>query len=159
DGIIHIFDAATGKLLQRRPLGDRRDRSAAIQSCALSADGTAATVMDISNGNYRLTAWRLATGQRLLQLGSVSSSTYSLGPDGRALVLVGFLPAQGKNFLRVYDLETGKPGNALFGYLSHFRFTPDGKRLLAHDAGGQADEIVCYDVAGAKQLWAVSPGA
>src|SRR5262249_47292518 len=79
--IIHIFDAAAGKLLGPRPLGDRRERSTAIWGCSLSTDGSVAAVMDISNGNYRLTVRQLATGQRLLQLGSVSSSTYSLGPD------------------------------------------------------------------------------
>jgi RNA polymerase sigma factor (sigma-70 family) len=157
-GILHVCEAATGKLLERRPLGDRRQRSAAIYSCSLSADGTVAAVMDNSDGVYRLTAWRLVTGQRLLQCGPVSSTSYALAPDGRALATVKFLHAEGKRILRVYDLETGKPGNlAVSGNLVDFRFTPDGKRLLGHDAGGQGTKIVCHDVASAKRLWAV-PG-
>src|SRR5262249_60479351 len=104
-GIIYIFDAATGKLLERRPLGDRRERSATILSGSLSADGAVATVMDISNGNYRITVWHLAKGQRLIQLGSVTTSTYSLPPDARSLATIEFMPALVRDILPVYDRE------------------------------------------------------
>ncbi len=155
--VVHIFDAATGRLLERRLLGDRRDLCPETWHFSLSADGSVAVVEEQTSSG-RLTAWTVATGRQLLRLGRVCS--HALSPDGRSLAAVEFVADQGKDILWVYDLETGKPRNvASSGNLSHLWFTPDGKRLLGHVAGGQADEIVCYDVAGAKRLWAVSPGA
>jgi WD40 repeat protein len=154
--VVHIFDAATGKLLERRLLGDRRDLCTETWNFSLSADGSVAVVEEQTSSG-RVTVWTVA-GKQLLRLGRVSS--HALSADGRSLAAVEFLADEGKDVLRVYDLETGKPRTvASSGYVSHLRFTPDGKRLLGHVAGGKADEIVCYDVAGAKRLWAVSPGA
>jgi RNA polymerase sigma factor (sigma-70 family) len=154
--VVHIFDATTGRLLERRLLGDRRDLCTDTWNFSLSANGSVAVVEEPTS-NPRLTAWTVATGRQLLRLGPVSS--HALSPNGRLLAAVEFAADQRENILRVYDLETSKPRNvASSGFLSHLRFTPDGKRLLGH-AGGQADEIVCYDVADAKRLWAVSPGA
>jgi WD40 repeat protein len=155
--VVHIFDATTGRLLERRLLGDRRDLCPDTWYFSLSADGSVAVVSE-QTSIPRMTAWTVATGRQLVRLGPVSS--HALSSDGRSLAAVELVADRGEYVLRVYDLETGKPRDvARAGNLSHLRFTPDGKRLLGHVAGGQADEIVCYDVGDAKRLWAVSPGA
>src|SRR5262245_42158668 len=64
--IAYTFDAATGKLLHRRPLGDRRELSPESRDALLSADGSVAAVED-GYHSYHCTAWNLITGERLLE--------------------------------------------------------------------------------------------
>src|SRR5262249_36521176 len=44
--VLHIFDARTGKLIDRRPLGDRRDFYPATTQFSLSADGSVAAAAE-----------------------------------------------------------------------------------------------------------------
>jgi RNA polymerase sigma factor (sigma-70 family) len=155
--VVHVFDAATGKLLERRPLGDRRDIFPETWYYSLSADGSTAAVVE-NTPSGRFTVWDVATGRRLLRLGHVN--VHSLSADGRSLAAVVQDDQHGW-MLRVYDLGTGKPRDFVPGAaLTHLWFTPDGKRLLgAARSGGDPDALVCFDVPGAKQSWVVRPGA
>jgi RNA polymerase sigma factor (sigma-70 family) len=155
--VVHIFDARTGKLIERRPLGDRRDFYPAATQFSLSVDGSTAAAAENTFSGGRVSAWDVASGRRLLRLDYVY--THALSPDGRSLAVVEFVHDFGKQMIRVYDLATGKPRNIapVEGSLYHLRFTPDGKRLLAPDVAGQA--FYCYDLAGAKRLWVASPGS
>jgi WD40 repeat protein len=150
--VVHIFDAATGKLLERKALGDRRDVFPETWYYTLSADGSTAAVVE-NTPIGRFTVWDVATGRRLLRL-TTPVRNYALSPDGRSLAADEYDPDRRKTMLRVYDLRTGKPREIAETESSVFniRFTPDGKRLLG-SAGGR--DFVCYDVADAKQLWAV----
>ena len=155
--VIHIFDSTTGKLLERRALGDRRDFCPATTQFSLSADGSVAAAAENTSFGGRVSVWVVASGRRMLRLDNVC--IHALSPDGRSLAVVEFVHDIGKQMIRVYDLATGKPHNIapLEGSLYHLRFTPDGKRVLAPDVTGQA--FYCYDVAGAKRLWVASPGS
>jgi RNA polymerase sigma factor (sigma-70 family) len=155
--VIDIFDANTGKLLEHRPLGDRRDFYPATTQFSLSADGSVAAAAENGPFGGRLSAWEVAGGRRILRLDYVYN--HALSPDGRSLAVVEFVHDLGKQMIRAYDLGTGKPRNIapIEGSLYNLRFTPDGKRVLAPDVIGQA--LHCYDVLGAKRLWAVSPGS
>jgi WD40 repeat protein len=154
--VVHVFDAATGRLLDRRTLGDRRDLSPQTSAPSLSADGAVAAIVERTPEGTRVTAYEPATGKQLLRLDSAQA--HALSPDGRSLAAVVRDDRRGW-MLRVYDLGTGRgPAVARAGAPSHLWFAPDGKRLLASTAGGP-DALVCFDVAGAKQAWEARPGA
>jgi RNA polymerase sigma factor (sigma-70 family) len=153
--VVHIFDAATGKLIERRPLGDRRDVFPQTWQYTLSADGSTAAVEE-NTPSGRFTVWDVATGRQLLRLGHVQA--HALSGDGR-LFAADVQDESRQWVFRVYDLTTGKgrdlePGGAF----SHLRFTPDGKRLLAAKRG-DGDALVCFDVAEGKRVWAADPGS
>lgn len=151
--VLHMFDA-TGKPLDRRPLGDRRALHPSIGDVSLSGDGSVATFSENSSTGARLTACETATGRQLLRLGYAPA--HALSADGRALAVVEYVPDKGAEMLRVYDLGTGKPrdlapsGQGLY----RLRFTPDGRRLLAF-TDPNSEKLACLDTADGKQLWSV----
>jgi WD40 repeat protein len=153
--VVHVFDAATGKLLERRPLGDRRDVFPVTWEYTLSTDGSKAAVKENTPAG-RFTVWDVSTGRQILGLGNIQA--HAMSADGRSFA--GVVQDEQRAWaLRVYDLPTGArrdlvPGSAV----SHLRFTPDGKRLLVAARGGDSDEIVCFDVSSEKQMWTARPG-
>src|SRR5262245_11775127 len=153
--VVHTFDAATGKLLDRRPLGDRRHVPADPWYSLLSADGSVAAVED-GHRSYHCTVWDLETGKQLLGR-STSSRARSLSADGRSLATIEYVEAKQDWAVRVYDLRTGGARDVAYTgqrAITDLWLTPDGKRLIAR---AQEDDgsLICYDVAGAKELWTV----
>jgi RNA polymerase sigma factor (sigma-70 family) len=153
--VVHTFDAATGKLLERRPLGDRRNLPADPWYSLLSADGSVAAVED-GHRSYHCTAWDLATGKRLVEC-KTSSSARSLSADGRLLATIEYIEAKHDWAIRVHDLRTGAARDVAYTgqrAITNLWLTPDGKRLIAR-AQEDGGSLICYDVAGAKELWTV----
>ncbi|MBO0699312.1 MAG: PQQ-binding-like beta-propeller repeat protein, partial [Zavarzinella sp.] len=155
--VINVFDAATGKWLERRALGDRRDVSPETWYYSLSADGSSAAVVE-NSPSRRFTVWDVATGRQLLRLGYVQA--HALSPDGRSVAVVEQVKQVGW-VLRVYDLATGTNRDlSLADSVSHLRLTPDGKHLLAESQGGvELGGIGCFDIATKRRTWTERPGA
>jgi RNA polymerase sigma factor (sigma-70 family) len=153
--VIHVFDAATGKLIERRPLGDRRDVFPETWFYSLSADGSTAAAVENSPSG-RFTVWDVATGRQLLRLGHTQA--HALSADGRMLAADAQDDRNRWSF-RVYDLTTGKGRDlGAGGAASYLWLTPDGKRLLASMRGdGDVESLVCYDVAEGRRIWTARP--
>jgi RNA polymerase sigma factor (sigma-70 family) len=153
--VVHVFDASTGKLLDRRLLGDRRDFSAETAAPSLSADGSVAAVAEHTLQGTRVTVYNVSTGKQLLRIELTQS--HALSPDGRSLAAIVLDDPRGGT-LRVYDLAADKQHNLLFSAAqSHLWFAPDRKRLLVSATAGP-DALVCFDVAGAKEAWQIRGG-
>jgi RNA polymerase sigma factor (sigma-70 family) len=148
-GLVHTFDAATGKLLDRRPLGDRRDLPPSDWDILLSADGSVAAVED-GTGTSRCSVWDVAAN-RLVSRHSMNSGTHALSADGRAVVTLVW--EKGPDYaIRVRDVTSSKEYVVDHGSPTQLHLSPDGKRLLAQLGSGKG-EWTCYDVVGAKPLW------
>jgi RNA polymerase sigma factor (sigma-70 family) len=157
--VVHTFDAATGKLLERRALGDRRELPPESWNPVLSADGSVAAIED-GYHSYHCTVWNLATGERLLERPG-NSRTRSLSGVGRYLAVIEHVTARNDWAIRVYDVTTGESRDAAYTgakAIPSLWLTPDGKRVIARaQEGGGA--LICHDVAGAKQLWTAAPAS
>lgn len=153
--VVHTFDAATGKLLDRRPLGNRRDINPEGWGLLLSADGSVAAVED-GSGSYHYTVWDLVTGKRLLERPGYGTIR-TLSADGGSLAVIEYAQAKKEFAIRVYDLHTGVGRDAAYtgdSVMSHLWLTPDGKRVIAR-AQKEGGALICHDVAAAKELWAL----
>jgi RNA polymerase sigma factor (sigma-70 family) len=157
-GVVFTFDAASGRELARRTLGDRdRIFMPAYGSC-LSDDGSTVALMENNISGGGLTVWDVRTGRRVLRLEEVTGC--ALSPDGKSLAVAQFV-GHVKYVFRVYDVASGRPrdvGIPPGAYSNDFRFTPDGKRIINRcPVRGNQWGVAAYDVARGGQLWQVAP--
>jgi RNA polymerase sigma factor (sigma-70 family) len=153
-GIVHVFEATTGRLLDRRPLGDRRDVFTENSNFSLSADGRVATVAEYTPEGGRVTAYRTTDGKQLARVAPVED--HGLSADGRLLATIRHSPAHGGNVLEVRDLQTDRSQVIVLGAGGLYRpnFTPDGKRILGF-TDINSEGLVCFDVPNGKQMWSL----
>lgn len=163
EGIVRTFDASTGRLRERRQLGDRAGADPVGQAQAqLSDDGRTAAIVDRVNGRARLTVWDLPSGKVVYRRGPSPGPIFgaaTLSPDGRKLAFME--PSEGRDgaqVLCVLDLPAG-PTNRLgpveFNVYS-IRFTADGSRIVVSQTSSQppyAATLACFDVRAGKSLW------
>src|SRR5207253_1267447 len=91
EGTVRRFDANTGRLLERRQLGDRADVNPAGQSHArLCTDASTVAIDDKNAAGRRVTVWDVAAAKILLRLTSVNADLggYAMSPDGKQLAVV-----------------------------------------------------------------------
>jgi WD40 repeat protein len=167
EGIARRFDAATGKLLDRRQLTPRNDIDPKGQfSAKISANGKMAVIQERVKGMVRLTVCDIATGKILIRRkpdpdvrvgGNVLTGNYALSPDGKVLVVREDLDV--RRILRAYDTSTGRGRDIgdLEINVSDIQFSADGKRVMvsqvAGTRGARKTYLACFDVPAGKQLW------
>jgi RNA polymerase sigma factor (sigma-70 family) len=157
-GIVYTFDAATGKALSKRVLGDRSRMHGVIGTC-LSDDGSTASIGENTINGGHFTVWDVATGRQRFRLEKVSQC--ALSPDGNSVAVVEYLPSA-KMMLRIYNVASGRPHDvAEFDNPNIFifgtRFTPDGKRLITPFIDNRNQNgIAGCDVIAFRKLWEVT---
>jgi eukaryotic-like serine/threonine-protein kinase len=135
DGIVTVWDAATGREVRRLT-----SHSPQVRSVAFSPDGK--TLATGGGGQNPLPSevelWDVATGDRRAALqghtGGINSVAFS--PDGKQLA-----SGSGDSTVRVWDPTTGRQLSLLTGHTSYVRsvaYSPDGKLL----ASGSSDTTV-----------------
>jgi WD40 repeat protein len=153
-GIVHVFDAGTGQLLDRRLLGDRRDVFTENSNFSLSADGSVATVAEYTPEGGRVTVYRTADGKQLARVAPVED--HGLSADGRLLATIRHSPAHGGQVLEVRDLQTDRSQVIVLGAGGLYKptFTPDGKRVLGF-TDPNSEGLACFNVPDGKQMWSL----
>ncbi len=147
DGIVYLWDAASGKQL-RRFLGHRRPPDApnarTIFSIAFSLDGK--TVASSGDGGVRL--WELETGKEIRRIGEQApTQSLALSPDGKLLAAGGW-----DNLVYLWEVASGKEIAKLSGHqgvVIAVAFAADGKTLAS---GGDHGAIRLWDVAGKREV-------
>jgi len=139
DGLIWIWEAATGKV--RQVLEGHKD---AVLSVAWSPDGRV-----LASGGWDATVrlWEVATGKALQVLEGHTSGVASVAwsPDGRVLASGG-----GDNTVRLWEAATGKVRQVLEGHtlwVLSVAWSPDG-RVLA--SGGRDNTVRLWEAATGK---------
>ncbi len=163
EGLVRRFDAMTGRLLERRQLGDRKHTDPVGQSRAhLSADGQTAVIDEPYDGGRRLTVWNVPSGKQIFQRTSTSKRHTGFGalsPDGKLLALVEDEGSSDyKKELRIVHLDSeqirdiGRLEYNVYGVY----FSADGKRLVASQISslkGGGNSYAYFDVEAGKELW------
>jgi RNA polymerase sigma factor (sigma-70 family) len=146
---VHVWDAATGKLREKREL----IASDAWRQFWLSDDGRW-----LANADHdSLTVWDLQSGKKAHQL-TIKGSGYIMparfSADGKMIAAVS---RQTRHFVHAWKLADGKEvftkeirdTAASSGVLA---FSPDGKRLLASFTSDK-EGMHCWDIATGNELW------
>jgi RNA polymerase sigma factor (sigma-70 family) len=150
NGVIHLADAATGKVLHRLA-GTESDQ----WSLAFAGDGRA--LLARSSRHQDVREWDVTSGKELRQLGPVAKkgplfdsgrwSRATPSPDGKTLAFTGL-----DHCLHFLDLPSGKESHGAAGNtlpLLGVGFSPDGQRLWAQ---GQGKGLRQWDRASGKEL-------
>lgn len=165
-GTVRVFDANTGRLLERRQLTDRDDVNPIGQFRArLSEDGRIAVIHEpgyLPGWKSRVTVWDVASGKRIFRRTSSEKRGLGFGalsPDGKQLAVIeDDYDGTYNRSLRVIDLKSAKI--RLIGRTElnvyDVRFSADGKRIVLSQTsalpnGGSS--LACFDVAAGKKLW------
>jgi WD40 repeat protein len=127
DGVIHIFDVATGKELSAGRAGHHQ----APSFVELRRDGTAVTAGD--DGSVRFWDARTGTQRRAISVGPEWVRAAALSLDGRWLATSEL---GRKHAVRLWDARTGKQvyrllGHGRLGGVRAVAFTADGKQFLS----------------------------
>lgn len=150
NGLVHVYESATGKLLakigqQNAAMGFGVPRSNAL---ALSPDGS---MVALVNANREIQICKVGTGkvyrtlnpQGLVRVGGQPTSIYvnnlQFSPDGQTLATI---EASG---VRLWEVATGFE-RALFQFKSGGRFvdfSPDGRSIITSAGNGN---LIFYDV-------------
>jgi WD40 repeat protein len=152
-----LWEAATGRLLQRLPAG----RMESVTS--FSRDGKTVALF---GSDSRLHLYNIADGRRLRRLAPLPFNwwTAALSPDTKILAAL----ASPDLSIRLWDCDADRELPALCGPIqgppapnkhSHYllSFSPDGKRLAAAGGEGEVISVRIWDVRSRKELTAL-PG-
>jgi WD40 repeat protein len=150
---VAIWDAATGRLRQRRELPV--DAELFMGLAELSPDGRWLAA-ERSGTDTTVTIWEVRTGKRkrdllLKETGPVYR--FAFAPDGERLAVVGVHERDG--FVRIWKVSDGQRifDQSLRAHsCERLIFTPDGKRLLASVDSWQG-ALYCWDIDSGRQLW------
>lgn len=144
DNAIHLHDAATGKLLRKRPTGDE------VHAATFSPDGE---FVAVGGGGYReptVLFWNTKTGDvdrswRTSHSGIISGLAFSL--DGRLVATAG---DEVDSTVRLWDVATAQELGVFKGHHSSpwaVGFSPDGRTLAT---GGGDSSVLLWDVTGRR---------
>jgi RNA polymerase sigma factor (sigma-70 family) len=161
EGILHRFDAVTGRLLDRSQLTDRSGVAPTGQmDVCLSSDGKTAALGESFGGKQRITVWNVGEGRvrfRPEAGAGVIVGGFVLSPNGRVLAVRERVGE--RVLLCAYDTATGAKselGELEYNtYRTHF--SADSKRVFVSQislrAGKDRKTLACFDVPGGKQVW------
>lgn len=125
----------------------RRREGGVVSALAFSPDSH--RVASVSNGSVSI--WDVADGRLLLELPNVAAApVIQYSPDGSLLAVIGVQPPQpgggppggwgnpaAAGSLRLFSASDGKPMKSpAVQSVSSFRFSADGRRIIAGDVGG-----------------------
>jgi WD40 repeat protein len=146
DGVISLWDAATGKELRR--IEDATTGS----SVAISRNGK----ILVTGYGTELRRWDLNTWNELarLKLKEPVVERLLFSPDGKSLALAGRLRAENQNVIVFLDAETGNELHRKLGQKNYiapsFAFAPDSKTWAYAD--GKENAIWLFETATGKEL-------
>jgi WD40 repeat protein len=123
DGGVRVFDASNGRLIGTFP------RPGAHTT--FSPDGR---LLAVSNSNFDMIAFDLATGEKAFRLGGNVESAWA--PDGLRIATANVDGTVG-----LWDGQTGAPLFTLFGHtatVNDVDWSPDGTRLVTASSDGTA---------------------
>jgi RNA polymerase sigma factor (sigma-70 family) len=150
---IHVWDAADGKLRERREIVDHDSWWAYW----ISEDGRWLATADGREGGVSI--WDVQTGKKVHRLtikggGYIMPAAFSA--DGKMVAAVANAKGQTVHYVHAWTLEDGKEVfakevrvNAGSGVLA---FSPDSKRVLAAFTSSE-EGMHCWDIATGNQLW------
>jgi WD40 repeat protein len=149
DGMIHVIDAATGKLRhrlgQKMSLEPRPGEGIPVANLTFSNDGT--LLASWFSTEIAVRVWDVATGVELLQVGLAEPASKSPGPPGQRRVRFAFSPdrrmlAVGEKHIQLWELATVSVRREFVGHpdapVRALAFSPGGHVL----ASGSADTTV-----------------
>jgi WD40 repeat protein/serine/threonine protein kinase len=147
EGMIRLWDAATGQLLRKIPAHDD-----VVHSIAYSLDEQY-IASGCKDGTVKL--WDADTGRALRTFtGHVEVHSVAFSPDGRHLASGGGTDAGESGEVNIWEVATGKKALSLSSpppKVWCVRFSPDGGRLAA---GGGGPEIG----GGVAKIWDIRTG-
>ena len=150
DGMIHLFDVATGKLLRSIKGSDT-----SISGIALSPDGKLMATTAVFEGVVRI--WDTATGEPVSEVPMENSlqTSMNFSPDGSILAVSGSVinsittPPQA--VVSLFDTTSWKKLRTLSdldGIATQVTFSPDGKTLAF---GAEKGSVILWEVASGKK--------
>jgi WD40 repeat protein len=126
DGILRLWDTATGREIRRKELGGKM--ASMVQQLAFAPDGK---VLAFSGQDLTIHLWDAGTWQELRQLGVPgrpgASPVFAFSGDGKTIVWWA-----NDNVIRLTEVATGKElrqWQGVRGHVPRFAFAPDGKTL------------------------------
>jgi Mg-chelatase subunit ChlD len=140
---VDVWDAETGKRVQRFSEHKPRTATARFTSVCLSGDGQRAA----SANDDGVRVWDSGTGKQLQYLERPSVLSMAFSPDGRSLVTGEALDA-----LILWDVETGKEARRFTGHsdgVVSVTFSTDGRHLLS---GGEDKTVRLWDASSGQEL-------
>ncbi len=126
DGWVYLWDVATGKVIRRI-----RATSGTVDDLAVSPDGKYTAMVDGITDTVRV--WETRSGKLIHESADPGAcDRVWFSQDGRHMVRVGK-----EGLLKVLDTSTWGRERELkdLGFLNGISLAPDGRRLLAGDAG------------------------
>lgn len=155
---VQIWDAATGRLKQRRELDDPDPRMDTLSPhgrllAGESCDAKTVRVWDVFAGKRLRDLPLPATGSGGSSAGGASVGLNALAFEPNETMLAAVFTNDKTSRLLVWDLKRGKeildkqiPAT---GWVGSLAYTLDGKRLLVHGTTG----LAAYDAATGEQHW------
>jgi RNA polymerase sigma factor (sigma-70 family) len=141
DGVVRLWDVATGKELRRL-----EGHTAGVMSVAFSPDGKRAVS---ASDDHTVRLWALATGKELKRFEGHTDQVWAVAffPDGKRVVSGGR-----DKTVRLWDAAAGTELKCFEGHTDGVRAvacSPDGKRLLS---GGFDGAVRLWDVEGGTEV-------
>jgi WD40 repeat protein len=155
EGTVHLWDAATGREVERIPEVGRKVlppggglgalEPTTIPRLRFSPDGK---LLAVGDGATLVHLWDLGTKKQRFQIsgGEKGITRFAFSPDGKTLATVG-----GDPVVKLWSVETGKPTGQLTGHeglITDLDYSADGRTLVT---GSDDQSVRLWDVASGKE--------
>jgi WD40 repeat protein len=145
DGVVRVWDAATGRAVGQLPIGRVYRRNVAIAPDGRSA--YTATADQNNRSAQPILRWDIATGRVASEISAKEfrlADALAVSTGGRRLAVSG----RGSS-VRVFDVNTGREcwrGRIRNLGIATMAFSPDGTLLAAEDSGNGESQLDLFDV-------------